>query len=675
MRQQKIELQNGHVYTTPTIPLDHLIAGHQFSEKEQYWRRPIIPKHFKELPPPEKNKIIDSFWEMYYDGYWFMNNGKAVFMPPCAWFFFALWKGEYEGMIYPEFRMQQLERFYLDELAENDPLCIGTYEFKQRRDGATTRRVSSQVKKGIQAKRKWFGIISKTYDDAKNVCWNKLMMGYKGLPPFMKPQQAGMSDPKKELIFDKPARRITRKNMVDEEEAEGSSPYLETHMTYRATATNSFDGMKLYDLLIDEYAKFPSEVSPSQTLSTHKKCVVLGNKKVGHIHIVTSPIEVMCQSFEDSVELWNNSDYTKINEFNGTTQSGLWRWFSSARKCLEGFIDIYGYCDEERAEEFIMQERKKCTTAQELRSQILQQPLYIEEITDATNLETIFSDQEAIKNRKHFIIQTPFKDAAKQEPASMYGNLIWKDSLRDTQTEFKLSSNQNVYSGTGKWRFAYLPKDDETNNFILKGDNKFPPKAFQFVMGIDPFDFRRVEGKSPSRGASHVLKVFDVYGHGLKNVLFSQYCWRPKPEEFFEDMIKQAVFFGAKVQFEAKNMKIADWFEDRGYWDFLMNKDLKKRDERKGNPTTPDLIQEMSSLIDQYLSRPIIEGEQNNFDFIWFDDLLDDVLGFDPNNTQKYDLTMSLGQTLLGAQKLRFFKRPKQGDGGFVKNFMEYLSE
>lgn len=687
MRQQTIELQNGHIYTTPTIPLDHLILNYGREPKDQYWRRPKVPENYKDLTVPERNKIIDKFWSIYFEGLWFWNNGTAIYMPPKAGIFYSVWSGEFDELQFygsdkfsepnhPQFRWEQLKSYYFSHLAEQDLNCIGTFDFKQRRDGKTLMKTCDMVYDAIQAEKSWFGIISKTYEDARDICWYKLMTGFKGLPKFFKPTQSGSSDPKTKLIFDKPARRLTLKNIVDDDDEE----YLGTTLTYRSTKTNSFDGAKLKRLLLDEFCKFPSDVSPAQCLSTHLRCVKQGRLRKGMIDIITSPVEYKCRAFDETVQLWHNSDYEKRDELN-TTKSGLWRWFSSSEKCLEGFIDIYGNCDENAAREYILNERKKCSTPQELRSLTLQQPLYIEEIIDAANLETIFLSSEEMKQRRIYIMSHEFKDEEKKDKKHVYLNLEWENGIQDSQVVEVFSKNQQSHSYSGRWCFAFAPDKLEVNRFqkITSGGMiiKKPFKDTPFVAGLDPINKRLVQNLAKaSIPASYVYKYADFFATGKKDFFFSQYYFRPNTKEFFEDMIKQCVYFGSYLQFEAQNANVADWFEDRGYWDFLLNEDLKKRNERKGNAATPRLTQEMISLLDAYFTPPLYEGETNHLNNFWFDDLLEDALPFDPEDTEKFHLTMAAGQTLLGVQKLRYRlkRREPSDDGNLLRGIFDYLS-
>ena len=68
------------------------------------------------------------------------------------------------------------------------------------------------VNEGSQVKEKLLGIMSKTGGDAQeNIFMKKVMPIYKSLPFFFKPIQDGTTNPRMELAFREPSKRITKK--------------------------------------------------------------------------------------------------------------------------------------------------------------------------------------------------------------------------------------------------------------------------------------------------------------------------------------------------------------------------------------------------------------------------------------------------------------------------------
>ena len=168
-------------------------------------------------------------------------------------------------------------------------------------------------------------------------------------------------------------------------------------------------------------------------------------------------------------------------------------------------------------------------------------------------------------------------------------------------------------------------------------------------MGIDPYDFRRVDSPRPSNGAAAIGKCFDFAGTGKLDVIHALYNFRPDPAIAYMDWLKGAIYYGAWVNAESRNMKVFDFFEDNGYMEFMLCKDVTdpmKRDI-KGSPTTLNMLQEICSAIEDLTATGI--------DDIWSEAVCEDFLDFDPTATKRSNITMAVGHMLLG-----FFKRRKQ---------------
>ena len=140
----------------------------------------------------------------------------------------------------------------------------------------------------------------------------------------------------------------------------------------------------------------------------------------------------------------------------------------------------------------------------------------------------------------------------------------------------------------------------------------------------------------------------------------SEYYSRPDdPYEFYEDMIKQAVYFGGKVLPERKNYGIFKYFKERGYEKFLMarpigikNNQTTIKDNLAGLPAHANVTSAGFELIEAYLSQQYDEGVDYLKDFL-FERTLEDILMFNPKDTHKYDLTMSLIYTMFAGNELK----------------------
>lgn len=587
-----------------------------------------------------------------------------VWLPPDAYHYLNWWKLK-DGK-YPKFRWSQLKEYYFERFSESVDLCVGTVRFKKRRDGLTSRRMQRKVWKAIQTKNAWCGMQSKTGKDVTTVCWKTLMAGWKYMPSFYKPTQSGTTDPKTKLEFSEPAARITRSNKIDIIDFDDlDAAILDTVIDWRDTVSDAYDGQELLDLTLDEFAKW-IKASILDAIYTYIKCVYRDGEKVGHIHAISSPSEKNNKAHEESLELWNIADYLLNKDIDAPK---FFRWFTPATQSYADprCMDIYGFCDEGRAYDLIMAERAAAPESKK-QAVIRQTPITIDEIFSSVD-DVIWTNAEEMQKRKIYLIGTKYKDAEQTEPKYLVGNYEWKDGIPDTDVIFRLAPNQEKITDRGRWMIPYQPTSELINKRrVIEGMQRTewaPTAESENVLGIDPYDYRRTDSKEPSKGAGVMGKCFDFFNDPpLKDIITGLYLYRPKnPHEYYEDMIKWCVHDNAYANAEARNANIIDYFEDRGYFRYLLAKDVKNRKKQdiKGSPTTAPLIQEMCSLIDNHFSPPIAIGEKNNMDFMWLELLLEDVLKLNPDDTKKAHLAMALGQMFLGFSKRRMLNKKRSG--------------
>jgi hypothetical protein len=612
---------------------------------------------------------------MFISGVWFMNKGRKVYLTPDAYFYFNYWKMK-DGY-YPKFRYSQLYEIYFENFAESIPNCIGTFSFKKRRDGRTTRRMCRSVWKAIQPKNKnsKIGMQSKTGTDVKDICWETLLAGFRALPIWVKPDMAGSSEPATKLEFARPAQRLSRSNVrkVLEEQSKDDDS-LNTIINWRDTVADAYDGDELLDYTCDELAKW-KKANVLKSFGTYTKCFWKDGRKVGHWHGITSPSESNGKEHDRSVAFWNMADPAKSLKINsdGTFEvlKKSWfilRYFTSA---LEGYgeaCDIYGDCDSVLADQLIEEEINNADA--ELKSELRRQlPKKIEEILVNTE-DLVFTMGPEMLLRKIYLESIQFKDPVTKEPKYLFYNLDWEDGIRFGKSIMKPSKYQEGFSESGRFCFQKIPPKHMQNKIeeFRRGRQILyrPPDDSENVIGGDPYDYRRTEGSQVSKGGAVGGCALDFYDHGCKDDIFFSYLFRPKkPAVYYEDMILACWLLSAYFQVESKNKNIIDHFEDAGCMGLMLAKNPKQQQssEHKGNPTTVPLIDEFCTLIDSYYSY------EENLEKMWMEFMLqDNLVTFDPNDTKKAHLTMAQGQFHLGVMKRRLVTRNKrirkQSDAG-----------
>ena len=112
--------------------------------------------------------------------------------------------------------------------------------------------------------------------------------------------------------------------------------------------------------------------------------------------------------------------------------------------------------------------------------------------------------------------------------------------------------------------------------------------------------------------------------------------------------------------------QIVRYFESRGYDEYLMDRPqfLSSGSSRvnvktKGIPSnSQDVIQSHAHAIESYIHDHVgINPKTDEFGKMYFNRTLEDWIGYNITNRTKFDLTISSGLALLGAQKTK--EKPK----------------
>ncbi len=139
---------------------------------------------------------------------------------------------------FPNYLAFQREIFLHMAACEADPRCIGQLYTKCRRSGYTNICSSVLLDEATQVKDKLLGIQSKTGKDAQeNIFMKKVVQMFRHYPFFFKPIQDGTTNPRMELAFREPSKRITKKNKSAQK-----GEALNTVINWKNTTNNAYDG-------------------------------------------------------------------------------------------------------------------------------------------------------------------------------------------------------------------------------------------------------------------------------------------------------------------------------------------------------------------------------------------------------------------------------------------------
>jgi hypothetical protein len=666
---ESLEL-GGLVIVLPTQPPKKEIAGYGSAKRLQMWQRNDMPQELSrvrsmdewlEMPREFRQKFspyIEEEFRRRREGFWFYNNGVPTYITG-RHYMMLQWTRMDIG--YPSFLNFQREIFLHLAACEADPRCIGQLYTKCRRSGYTNICSAVLLDEATQVKDKLLGIQSKTGKDAQeNIFMKKVVQMFRHYPFFFKPIQDGTTNPRMELAFREPSKRITKNNKTAQK-----GEALNTVINWKNTTNNAYDGEKLHLLYLDEAGKWEKPTDIRDAWRIQRTCLIVGRKIVGKA-MVGSTVNPMDKGGKEYKDLWADSDPFDRNA-NGRTRSGLYRLFIPAYESLEGFFDLYGnpvISQPESAVEgvdgdmiyqgakvYLKNERDSLKhDASELNEVVRQFPFSEEEAFRDSIDGSVFNVGKIYEQMDH-------NEELYPDPV-VTGNFIWKDGVQDTEVVFSPDPR-------GKFNVSWLPPKELRNKKLYEGGKLMAPNAELGVGGVDSYDLDATVDGRGSKGALHLYNKFHM--EYPSNMFVVEYASRPPLAKiFYEDVLMAAFYFGYPLLIENNKYGIARYFESRGYDGYLMARpkhlsapNAKVNVKTKGIPSnSQEVIQAHAQAIEAYIHNYVgYNPETGAAGNMYFNETLEDWIGFKIDNRTKFDLTISSGLCLLAAQKVNQKKK------------------
>ena len=671
--QGLVEEIGGLVIVLPKRPAKNKILFHDLPREEQYWRRMEMPKElhriksmdeWMEAPKEFRNRFrpyVEEEYRRRRDGVWFYNCGVPTYIT--GRHYMALQWTRFD-IGYPNYLEFQRKIFVHMAACEVDPRCIGQLYTKCRRSGYTNICSAVLLDEATQVKDKLLGIQSKTGKDAQeNIFMKKVVQMFRHYPFFFKPIQDGTTNPRMELAFREPSKRITKNNKTTK-----TGDALNSIINWKNTTNNAYDGEKLHMLYLDEAGKWEKPIDIREAWRIERTCLIVGRRIVGTA-MVGSTVNPMDKGGAEYKELWQDSNVDQRNA-NGRTRSGLYRLFIPAYDALEGFFDIYGRAVVEDPEEpvvgidgeyiefgaktFLKNERDSLKNdASELNEVVRQFPFTEDEAFRDSVDGSLFNVGQIYE-------QVEYNDDLFPNPV-VRGNFIWKENKKDEEV---------VFSPDPKGRFyvSWLPPVESRNVKRRENSKLVPPYPSFGCGGVDSYDLDATLDGRGSKGALHMYNKFTMDDDRPNNMFVVEYASRPPLAKiFYEDVLMCAFFYGYPILIENNKYGIARYFEDRGYDGYLMGRPdhLKvpgshSNVKTKGVPSnSQDVIHAHAQAIEAYVHEHVgVNRETGEMGRMYFNRTLEDWVGFKIDKRTKFDLTISAGLALLAAQKGKADKPP-----------------
>jgi hypothetical protein len=630
----------GYVQNMVTGELEHRgVYQRSDIETEQYWERIALPAWYNETMKRwdaydrKKKEGDDEFydehleaykgqeWDRRLNGFWFMNNGKPVYLVG-AHYFFMQWVQIDIG--YPKFRFPDLEYFYFVQYCIEDNDCMGLLEITKRRFGKTYRGGVFVLDYITRTKMTNGAIQSKTGPDAKKVFAKAVVDPFKKLPRFFKPEYdlSGGVTPKSELRFQNTNIRGKKAEQnLDREE-------LGSLIDYGSADPLHFDGQKVHRKFDDEWAK-TTECNIYDRHDVTRYCLLDDEGRIIGKALYSSTVEKL-DTDKDGVQegakkLWDDSDHNHKGD-NGRTPSGLYRFFMPADRAKK--FDIYGIPNREVALAEILADRKTVEhNPRALAARMRKEALTIEEAFSIDGENCSFN----VLN----IQQQRAKIADGQRPLRQVSFFREKDG----KVNFRDDNNGLV------WVLDFrIGKENK-----YKGEMyKIPANTDDGTIGVDSYSGYATGRKYGSKACGF---VFDKKQH----MFVAMYYGRPQyKEQLHEQMELMGVFYGFKIWYEATADDYEGYFRTRNMSGYLgrfpmMAIEPEKREKTErlhGFPITPFA---MTKQLDE-----MILYVEHSCHLIWFDKLLEQLLTFDPYKRTESDCVVAAMIALVAAMDIKY---------------------
>jgi len=553
-------------------------------------------------------------------GYWCYVDGKPTFLPPDYYDFLNFYRmadTQADGGR-PEYRDDDRKKYlywhYLEKttetfinldaegnaIKEEDGeyamvdtgvrVFFGGIEPKVRRSGAT-HQGCHKIYKGVTSSFNQYGtIISMDGDNAQTHYFKKLMPAFEKYPMFLKPVWDGNYRPRA-------LRFSARMN-------EKIGNYLGGIVDFTESAgERKNDGDKVHYSLADEEGKaIGTDILERWNVNKFTQSTGNGSNIFGFC-LHPSTVEQMDEGGLAYYKLCKMSNfYTRIPG-KYQTPSGLGLVYFPAYRKLEGFIDRFGVSvinkptDRQRklrpdalfskmnigALEYVMKDRdallaKGTPEALETyRSIRRKMPIQFAECWLGTSGDLGF-DLEIVDKRMAEL---------RRKNNVVVGNFDWENGIPDSRVLF-------IPTNEGRFEVSLILDDGATNRMIkeqvwVAKNNRveyhfapmFPDK---FTAGVDTFGYDnkttaklRINKSRQSDGGLAVLRERDKEidaGDDMREwrtfKFILSYRYRPiSTDEFNEDVLKAAVYYGATVYIERNKENTWQYFIDRGYGGYL----------------------------------------------------------------------------------------------------------
>jgi hypothetical protein len=656
----------GYVYNAMTKQVEYRgVYKRSENPKEQYWERFQYPSWYKEVTKKEdeylkqkKDADTPAFYDARYEeykkqewdrrlnGFWFMNYNPRTQISEATYltgFYYMLLQWFNIDVGYAKFIIPHLNKTYFLQYCLEDPICMGMIDITKRRFLKTFMGGLFVLEPITRTKMVNGALQSKTGNDAKKVFGKAVVYPFRKFPRFFRPEY-DMSlgvNPKSEIRFQNTnVRGKKAEDSIDKDE-------LGSMIDWGSADPLHFDGQKLLAYFSDEWAK-TTEANVFDRHEVIRYCLLNEEGKIIGKALYSSTVEKL-DSDKDGVqkaaiELWKASNQNK-REKNGMTQSGLYRFFQTADEGRN--FDIYGYPDVEQTIQDILADRESVKDSpRALSARMRKEPRTIEEAFSIDADSCIFNVANMSRREKEL----------EENPIMKRGIWFYRDeNTQKVKWRDIIPKEKNFH-----WKVTpdFPLSEKDSNKSEMEGSLKKPARMNYGSIGIDGYSNSQGGQKWGSKASAW---AGTKAGNGNRKKVFGHLYGRPHEKDLLhEQVLLCAEWLGVQSFYEHNSDDFFSYFKQRGrllylgiYPRILIDPiKLAETERHRGVPTTPFSLTKQADLGVSY-----VESQCDDIDY---QELLDDMKDFDPNDRTKSDITVSFLITNAVLSEVPIIAPPKQ---------------
>lgn len=633
----------------------------------------IIESKFKDMDSDyEVNVFLPLMYKYRTEGYWFYCKDKLEYITGDHWYYLNIAKIPVVKEINGLRRKLSDNPFFVDadrdfflywRECEIQQGCFGMIMTSSRRSGKTYKFLAILLNNATMIPEALCGIQAQNSKMAESI-FGRIVKMWKKLPKheFFYPSHIGNSNPKTSLDFSEPSRRSSKQKYFNYSEV------LDSHVDFRSTTATAYDSEGIWRLYLDEASKMEN-CSIMDLYNVVRETLADGSTALGKVGITSTAENLGGKTLQQYEALWKESMVSTRDAF-GTTKSGLYRYFQSAAMAYrhdekddgnipaelnKPTIDKWGYSDEETAIKVIKYLRQN-KSGESLIHFIRKYPLSSKE---AFMYAEVISPLDIQRINQHIIFNEEIESL---RTPTVRGDLDWEHGVPDTRVIWYPKDD-------GMWEMFKLPEEEDRNKIAHKGSSK-SPIGVNFVSAVDPFSHKIVQDeRRMSMAASHVMTTtLDKYTE--RTFVMQYHGRRSDPNDFFEDMIKQSVFYSCMMLPENQKYEIINYFFKRGYGGYIeMNPLNEKKDELGISTRGDDTRSRMVNGLANYVKAELGQQENGTWRDQVYTRMLEDWRDFDPENWTKFDLTVSAMIVIIYASYKKQKRIIKTNLQGFIRKY------